>query len=59
MSINRIRELMTTALVPAPAEADMRTLARCMRETRVGSVSTTNDGTPTGIVTESAALPVG
>ena len=50
---------MTTALVPAPAEADMRTFARCMREARVGSVSTMNDGTPTRIVTESAALPVG
>ena len=50
---------MTTALVPAPVEVDMRTLARCMREARVGSVSTTNDGTPPRTVTESAALPVG
>ena len=50
---------MTTALVPAPAEADMRTLARCMCEARVRSVSTTNDGTPPRTVTESAALPVG
>ena len=50
---------MTTALVTAPAEADMRTLARCMRETRVESGSTTNDGPPTRTVTKSAALPVG
>jgi len=50
---------MTTALVPAPVEVDMRTFARCMREARVRSVSTTNDGTPTRTVTKSAALPVG
>ena len=50
---------MTTALVPAPVEVDMRTLARRMCEARVRSVSTTNDGPPTRTVTESAALTVG
>jgi len=54
-----VRELMTTDLVTAPIEADMRTVAKRMLEERVGSVIITNDGTPTGIVTESDALLVG
>ena len=54
-----VRELMTTDLVTAPVEADMRTVAKRMLDRRVGSVIITNDGTPTGIITESDALLVG
>mgnify|MGYP006271976211 CR=1 FL=1 len=54
-----VRELMTTDLVTAPIEADMQTIAKRMLSARVGSIIITNDGTPTGIVTESDALRVG
>ena len=54
-----VRELMTTDLVTAPIEASMQTVAKRMLEARVGSIIITNDGTPTGIVTESDALRVG
>lgn len=59
MSTMLVRELMTTDLVTAPVEADMRTVAKRMLDRRVGSVIITNDGTPTGIITESDALLVG
>ena len=54
-----VRELMTTDLVTAPIEADMQMIAKRMLSARVGSIIITNDGTPTGIVTESDALRVG
>jgi len=54
-----VRELMTTDLVTAPIEVDMQTIAKRMLDARVGSIIITNDGTPTGIVTESDALRVG
>lgn len=54
-----VRELMTTDLVTAPIETDMQTVAKRMLNARVGSIIITNDGTPTGIVTESDALTVG
>ena len=54
-----VRELMSTDLVTAPIETDMRTVAERMLNARVGSVIITTDGTPTGIVTETDALTVG
>jgi CBS domain-containing protein len=54
-----VRELMTTDLVTAPIESTMQQAAKRMLSARVGSLIITNDGTPTGIITESDALTVG
>ncbi|MEZ3144247.1 CBS domain-containing protein [Halobaculum sp. MBLA0143] len=55
----QVRDLMTEAVVTCPADASLETAAEEMIERRVGSVIVTDDGDPTGILTETDAMHAG
>lgn len=54
-----VRDLMSTDLVTAPADASLREAVGRMLEGGVGSVIVLNEGEPAGMVTETDALLAG
>ena len=54
-----VEEVMTTDLVTCDAGASVRDASERMLRNRVGSVVVTNEGSPTGIATESDVLYAG
>ena len=51
-----VRDVMTTDIVTVPVEATLQTAVGELLEHEVGSVLVLEDGTPTGLVTETDAL---